>query len=92
MIYKGHNFEVPLPAPQFKIYHVDTLSMPLESVPEEEPLEEPRHSVAGVMTRAQRRAAQERLQKQPRMRRPLGRDLPGSIPQLARPGTPRDQT
>ena len=64
MIYKGYNFEVPLPAPQFKIYHVDTLSMPLESVLEEEPLEEPRLSVARVMTRAQRRAAQERLQKQ----------------------------
>ncbi|WVZ85158.1 hypothetical protein U9M48_032108 [Paspalum notatum var. saurae] len=44
MIYKGYNFEVPLPAPEFKIYHVDTLFMPLESVLEEEPLEEPRHS------------------------------------------------
>ncbi|WVZ80104.1 hypothetical protein U9M48_027607 [Paspalum notatum var. saurae] len=64
MIYRGYNFEVPLRASQFKIYHVDTLSMPIEGVPEEEPLEEPRHSVAGVMTKAQRRAAQERLQKQ----------------------------
>ncbi|WVZ89073.1 hypothetical protein U9M48_035529 [Paspalum notatum var. saurae] len=26
------------------------------------------------------------------MRKPLGRDLPGSITRLARPGTPRDQT
>ncbi|WVZ93231.1 hypothetical protein U9M48_039229 [Paspalum notatum var. saurae] len=26
------------------------------------------------------------------MRKPLGRDLPGSIPRLARPGIPRDQT
>ena len=64
MIYRGYNFEVPLLAPQFKIYHVDTLFMPIEGILEEEPLEEPRHSVAGVMTRAQRRAAQERLHKE----------------------------
>ena len=41
IIYKGYNFEVPLPAPQFKIYYVDIQSMPIEGVLVEEHLEEP---------------------------------------------------
>jgi len=48
MIYKGYNLEVPLPAPHYKLYNVNTLDMPLEGPPPEEP----RHSVAGVITRA----------------------------------------
>lgn len=62
MIYKGYDFEVPLPAPQYKLYSLNTVAMPMDGP--FVPPEEPRHSVAGVMTRAQRRAAQERLQKQ----------------------------
>ncbi|KAJ1253652.1 hypothetical protein BS78_K216400 [Paspalum vaginatum] len=54
MTYKGYKYELLQPVPQFKLYSVNTLSMPIEA---------PRHSVAGVMTRAHRRAAKERMHK-----------------------------
>ncbi|KAJ1253814.1 hypothetical protein BS78_K180600 [Paspalum vaginatum] len=50
MTYRGCDVELPLPAPQFKLYSVRTLTVQLEPAPAPEP-EPARNSVAGVMTR-----------------------------------------
>ncbi|KAJ1253593.1 hypothetical protein BS78_K230600 [Paspalum vaginatum] len=62
MTYRGCDVELPLPAPQFKLYSVRTLTVQLEPAPAPEP-EPARNSVARVMTRAQRHQPKERLRK-----------------------------
>ena len=47
MTWFGHNFELPLPAPQYDLYTVRSLTMQLN-------MEAPRQSIGGVMTRGQR--------------------------------------
>ena len=48
----GHSLELLLPAPQFDMYTIRSLTMQLD-------VEAPRQSIGGVMSRAQRRRAEE---------------------------------
>ncbi|WVZ75705.1 hypothetical protein U9M48_023740 [Paspalum notatum var. saurae] len=57
MTFKDCNYELPLLAPLLKLYSMRSLNFQLE------PPEPPRNSVAGVMTRAQRRRAEEQIRK-----------------------------
>ncbi|WVZ97251.1 hypothetical protein U9M48_042801, partial [Paspalum notatum var. saurae] len=77
MIFRGSDFELPLPAPQYKLYSVRTLTMQLESKPEPG-----RNSISRVMTRAQRRRAEEQIRK-------ANEDAqqPGAAPAWAHPNT-----
>lgn len=52
MTWFGHSLELPLPAPQFEMYTIRSLTMQLD-------VEAPSQSIGGVMTRAQRRRAEE---------------------------------
>lgn len=60
MTFKGCDFELPLPAPPLKLYSMRSLNFQLEPLPQHEPR---RNSVAGVMTHAQRRRAEEQIRR-----------------------------
>ena len=52
MTWFGHSLELPLLAPQFDMYTIRSLTIQLD-------VEAPRQSIGGVMTRSQRRRAEE---------------------------------